>query len=558
MRGSAVSGATLIIVIFIMLLFGVLGWSLAVMQAGMYESSLRAIAPDQALNLAEAGARWGINEFIINSTMSSSDDACDSAAEWVTHTLYPGQYQVCTRSPQAAESGSVVVESIGYVPDVAAYQAKRRVKIMASVGSFDRSMIVRDLFNWNDSISSQSFINGSMLCMYYEHNKNGVYNEEGLDYSNNAADLLPRSNRLRPGANPPRRDVGQSIFPEINMAFYETDPKATVLAQDYSGTIENITRAGGYSSVRMARANFFGDSSLWPKWRGHALRNISRGPWKTGNWKEIDHIESDGRTAVLNGEVDWLEGERAVMEPRIGTTPVFTEVGRTRTYTYSFTVNGTFNWPVGQAVRNFSRGGWNYTDWGEVVASSSANNVTSVKILMDGSVQSEPSPPWRVGDWVGFVRRLTEDDCEWRSNGLLFNHNVLYVQSDVLFDTRPGNINTHRTGVVCEGDAVIRGVNGITLEKKPLLYPNLATKYGNIYSPDTPSGNNYNQRLSKRNFDDIIFTEYGDIYFNYVDCMAMYGSNVTLAGVFQMRYDPDLTKLTGYAFGVSGMNWQEE
>jgi len=40
--------------------------------------------------------------------------------------------------------------------------------------------------------------------------------------------------------------------------------------------------------------------------------------------------------------------------------------------------------------------------------------------------------------------------------------------------------------------------------------------------------------------------------------MAMYGANITLTGVFHMRYDPDLTKLTGYAFGLTGMTWEEE
>ncbi|MDD5775357.1 MAG: hypothetical protein PHS64_05405, partial [Candidatus Omnitrophica bacterium] len=259
---------------------------------------------------------------------------------------------------------------------------------------------------------------------------------------------------------------------------------------------------------------------------------------------------------VLTGQVDWIAGERVTVEPRIGTDPVFTEIGHSRVYQYSFNFNCNLTWTVGQAIRNFSKGVWEYPAWG-VITTLSHPTATTTRVIveMDPSVTSKT---WQLDDWIGMVRRFTEDDCEWWSNGVLFNHNITYVESDVLFDTRPGNINTRRTGVVCEGDAVIRGVNGLTLEKRPLLYPNLATKYGNIYSPDRPSGSNNNQRIAKRNFDDIVFTQYGDIYFNFVDCMAMYGGNVTLAGVFQMRYDPDLTKLSGYAFGVSGMTWQEE
>jgi hypothetical protein len=108
-------------------------------------------------------------------------------------------------------------------------------------------------------------------------------------------------------------------------------------------------------------------------------------------------------------------------------------------------------------------------------------------------------------------------------------------------------------GVIVEGDSVIRGEDDIYFSKWPEIYPNLATKNGNIYSPDRPWS-----REGGRNFDDIIFSQNGDIEFNYLDVKAVYGKNVKLSGTFIIRYDPDLTKLGGYAFGASGVTWKEQ
>jgi hypothetical protein len=530
-----------------MMIFGILGWTLAVMQTGTFESSLRAVQSEQALYLAEAGVRWGINGYISDGNLSSADDTCAIPADWITHTLAPGQYQVCIRPPQTGETGSVVVESIGYVPTVAAYQSKRQVKIMASVGSFDKTVMAQGLFNWTGADEDDSRVTGDMICMYYEANGNHVYNEEGIDYANadRPRDVLPRTDRARLT----RREVGEGIFPEIDMTFFENASDATVLGPANTSVIANVAASGADTQITVSQADFFGaDAPARARRVGHALRNISRGSWKNGTWKDIKSI-IDGATAVLNGTVAWLKDERVTIEPGIALDPVF-NAGQ---HTYNITFNGTASWPVGQAVRDFSKGTWNYTDWGVISALSSVNNKTNVTISMDTSVTSKT---WQAGDWIGVVRRFTSADAQ--SGGLLDQKNLLYIESDVLFDARSTDIDTSRTGIVVEGDAAIRGPRRIHLEKRPLLYPNLATKNGAIYSPDLPAGNNRNQRLDNRNFDDVIFSENGDILFNYVDCMAMYGRNITLSGVFNIRYDSQLTRIGGYGFGVSSYDWKEQ
>ncbi|MCU0651191.1 MAG: pilus assembly PilX N-terminal domain-containing protein [Candidatus Omnitrophica bacterium] len=552
---SAVKGATLIIVIFVIMLFGILGWTLAVMQSGSLESSLRTVQSEQALYLAEAGGRWGIYDYITNGVFSSADSVCNVTNDWKTHNLTPGQYQVCTRPPQTGETGTMVVESIGYVPNAAAYNAKRKVKIAASSGSFDKTVMARNLFNWSSCTKDErgdSYVTGDMLCLYYEGSNslngggNGIYNEYGIDYSNSSDNtyLLPKTNRQRAAA----RYVGESLFPELDMGFYENDTNATILMPSNTSKIVNVTNAGGYANITVATANFFGPSANWPSLTGHALRDISRGTWKNGTWKDILYIVNS-TAAVLNGTVDWEVGERVTRVPRIRTAPTF-NAGQHR---YNFTINGTLSWPTGQVIRNYSKGTWNYTDWGVISSRTSANNITNVTVQMDTSVSSGT---WQLNDLIGFVRRLSHVDTN--NGGLLDNKQLLYVESDVLFDVRDDEMDTDRTGIVAEGDAVIRGTDMLLLEKRPLLYPNIATKYGNIYSPDLPAGNNRNQRLDNRRFDDILFSEFGNIQFNYVDCMAMYASNITLSGVFRITYDTDLTKIGGYGFGVSSYEWKEE
>jgi hypothetical protein len=177
---------------------------------------------------------------------------------------------------------------------------------------------------------------------------------------------------------------------------------------------------------------------------------------------------------------------------------------------------------------------------------------------MDDLPHNPPLPAelWQAGDVIGMVRRFTSADCD--SGDLLDNKKkngpkVLYIESDVLFDVRDDPIDVTNVGVVVEGDSVIRGSDDISFTKWPQIYPNLATKNGRVYSPDRPSRDERG-----RNFDDIIFSQKGDIEFNYLDVKAVYGNNIKLSGTFIIRYDPDLTKIGGYAFGTSGIEWKEQ
>jgi hypothetical protein len=185
---------------------------------------------------------------------------------------------------------------------------------------------------------------------------------------------------------------------------------------------------------------------------------------------------------------------------------------------------------------------------------------TTLTIRVDNSVDlSNAANLWQVNDWLGEVRR-------YRNN--VSNQYLWYIMADVLFDLRnrqswepgsiDGNIRFRQTGLVSEGDITIKGPNEIRFSERPFAYPNLATKNGDLTSPDLPAGGSENARRGQRDFDDIVYTENGNLFFNYLDAKAAYGNNVTFDGQIRLNYDNDLTQLTGFIWGLSNIRWQEQ
>ncbi|MFA6383834.1 MAG: TadE family protein, partial [Candidatus Omnitrophota bacterium] len=281
MRKRAGGGFVLILVIFIMMVFGILGWTLAVMQAGNLGSAARNLQDRQALYLAESGAHWGLYNRISTGAAISSDSDCLDANDWVTHTIAPGQYKVCTRPAQASEAADIVVESIGYVPSAANYISSRQIKITANLGSFDKAIMASGVFDWVGADQYRSYVAGDMMCMYYESNGNNVYNETGIDYSG-VYPCRPRTNRTSRAA---RRDVGIGELPEIDMKSYELDSNVTVLAPCNTTTISDVAQVGGNTQITVSTPNFFGSQ---PADRGkmvkQVVRDISLGSWESGTW----------------------------------------------------------------------------------------------------------------------------------------------------------------------------------------------------------------------------------------------------------------------------------
>ena len=559
-------GISLIIVIFILMLLGMMGWTLAVLQSTDFDANSRVHDSEKALYLAETGLNYCYDQLINDPTWHTGpvfDQDCTDTGDWVTHNLTGGQYRFCCRAPLSTESGmgNIALEAEGYTPSYANYRTMRRVKVLIRLGAFSNACQVRGLLDWS-GWDSGSYIRGDIAAGQYEGNGNATHNEPNLDY------LSGTNNELPTGNNGDLRIIGAEPFPVVDMAFYETT------AQGFSElwvpplcakiTAVSLVDANNDTQLTLDTPLFTG---LSPSWTGQAVRNMSRGHCAPGRVSLIHSTPALSNTVIVNGVQDWAVGERITVALR---PSAIAWNNPTRTYTLTFPVNffttPFSNWN-GQVLRrlvyrqdpsgSFVYPGWSFQDWGVLTVTSA----TQCTVAIDSSVTlpSQYNPPadasyyWHVSGWFPWVtisRRFSAND---NNRGA-----PMYDCADSLMDLRNNDVNFYNTGLVSEGDVVLKGTNAIYFDRRPLIYPNVATQYGNIYG-DEPAGNNSNQQLRNRNFDDILYTQYGDVDVNCLDAKALYaGGNCTLHGIIHLSYERALKKLDGFQWGFANMHWQEQ
>ena len=547
-------GVALIIVIFAMMLFAVLGWTLARMQSTDFEADTRNFDSEETLNLAETGAQYALNQLsqdsswrtcggIGSTSCASVDSDCNDNGDWLNapHNLGSGQYNLCCRNPANGESGNAVIEARGYIPQQASYRAMRSVKIEVTLGNFDKVLQAKNIFDWSNLISNRAHINGDTQALYYNRNNINPYNE--------AEDLAV------PDGNGDTRDIAAQPYPSIDMAQYESEAGVT-WAPPGTAKITAISTVGGRTQLDL-------DSNIvTAQWNTQGLRNISQGSWENGTWEQINNALGNN-TVRLENLVSWAIGDRVTIAPKIASIDSFDNTNGDKKFRISFDSRITSSWTAQEAVRNFSRTGagtWNYREWGVIDSISTVGNTRYVIIRVDDSVNLAAGSPdrWATGEYVGEAKRYRNDVISG-GQGTLY-----YIMGDVIFDVRnrqptwennsiDENILFRRTALISEGDLGIRGTQRITFSDRPYAYPSLATKNGNIISPDAPDGGN-----GDRNFRDLVYTENGDLVFNYLRCRAAFGNNVTLSGDSDISYNNITLQLTGFTWGLSDITWREE
>lgn len=556
----------LIIVIFAMMLFAMLGLTLANLQSGDFEMNLHALDSEQAFNLAEAGQEWAIQKLVLDEAWrtdpTNPDDICgNDSQDWQTHDLSPGQYQICCRNATVSEQliGNIVIESQGYIPSIAKPRSIRQTKLILDIGSFDKVLIAKDLFDWS-LIHNGSTMNGNIQALNYEGDGDSSHSEDGIDYRNGASPLPPGT-----GKNT-QRIVASTPFPAIDMEYYEAQAKTAsykplnednIWMPPLTATISEKTTDAGKTRLKLVDPISglpfeFGLPLI--QWDTQSLRNISRGAWQTATtWAEISSV-SAADTVTLDTTVDdWSVGERITLIPKI-VLPI-TRTGNTYTINFSCDVfTPPYSKWKGEAIRNFSRptsNDWPYSDWGVITDNPTARQV---KVAIDSSINLDTSPSlrWNADEWVGIVKRYNDD----------VNDNKLwYIMADALLDLRDRDVTFKKTALIAEGDIAIKGTGNEKLHftEKPSAYPNVATKNGNIISLDTPGTGNDGARRQRRDFDDLVYTENGRLNFNYLDARAAYGNNIIFDGEIKLKYDKKLERrLTGFIWGLSNAQWQEQ
>ncbi|MFH0853351.1 MAG: hypothetical protein V1853_03000 [bacterium] len=197
-------------------------------------------------------------------------------------------------------------------------------------------------------------------------------------------------------------------------------------------------------------------------------------------------------------------------------------------------------------VRNIEPGrAWNGVDW-RVIRDRENNNEVEVNDFSD----------WQIGDTIRIGRRFYQNEG---------NGDIFYVQkADVLIDVQNDDITMitiRRSGIVVEGDIVIKGSNGLTFSDRVWrtdIWPALGTENGNITSLDAPYGSTNSERRSRRNFDNTIYSKNGTIDWNYLEGEAVIGNKIIFHNSIRLNYDPYESSFSGFGWGVAKRDWVEE
>ena len=431
---------TLIIAIFFMLIFALLGITLLQMQAVDSQLNLRNFDSERALYIAESGANWAVVYVKSNPDFRGTQE----------HTLDYGEYSVLIRDPQSSEKGDVVIESTGYIPFKDNYRAKRTVKIILIIGDLKNSVQVKNIFDWH-LMHSGSRIDGEILAGHFDGDGDDTLDELGEDYDPPPSPILPPD-----GSGDNRAFITEGEYPQIDMNYFESNA-----------------------------------SEIWDLQRESTIQSIN--------------------------------GNRITVHDNIFTTPAF-------------------QWNNRTIIRNLERS-WPDDDSWRVITQR-VNNRT---------VRVENATDWQVGDRVRTGRR-------WYQSTVFGG--IRYHKGDVLIDLRGGDLHFWRTYIIAEGEVAVRGTGSIFTSPGIFgtRYPSIATQYGDIDIPDTPSGGSETSRRLKHRFGGIVYTEFGNVFINYISGLAVMGVNVTLDGRVYLDnprfFNQPSTQ--GFDFAPATLFWKEK
>ncbi len=142
---------TLIIVIFLMLVFSVMGTTLLIMQSGDFEFNLRNFELEKALYIAESGIEWAMREVADNFDCDFDGDGKDIYSGTVLHNLGNNQYRVDCACSDNQCSSSITLISSGFMSQESNYRTMRIVEVDITKGAFTNVLTGGDLFDWHNT-----------------------------------------------------------------------------------------------------------------------------------------------------------------------------------------------------------------------------------------------------------------------------------------------------------------------------------------------------------------------------------------------------------------------
>jgi hypothetical protein len=308
-----------------MMLFAVLGVTLAVMQSGDFEVNLRNLDSERALYLAESGGQWALNQLSQDGGFRT-DATHGYGSGYAQHSLSPGQYNVSCSDGTGTEAGKVIIVSTGYVPTQANPRGVRMVRMVVVLSGSLSNVIGCQVFDWSAAKAAHTVtIDGDIGALNYNGDGNSTYNEVGTDYRPTAP-LLPAGSGAR--AIGDRSSTIPMQWYHDNSDCEWPNPGTTPI----TSTVSSVGGAGGNQLT--ATSSIFTSSMV-----GQAVRNLSiptlpSGAWADCGWAVITTRTSDTRVTVDKNLVscnNWQAGNNIRLVRRYSDTapvPPAPESGR--------------------------------------------------------------------------------------------------------------------------------------------------------------------------------------------------------------------------------------
>lgn len=488
-------GIGLIIVIFAVMVFAILGWTVTSLVSTDFEANVRNFESEKSLDVAESGLQEALM------LIKNADAAFDADADQLNRTLPAGYGQyIVTRSTVGS---TVTVVSTGYVPQQTNYRAMRRVSAVISLSAFCRGAMIRHLLNWFD-IDSGSNIDGEIMVV----DRPG-YSLDGYKGDNDSFNSEPEDMAV-PGSGLRSTTPTDTGYPEIDMDFYENEAGDWLGIFDLTkkwestpmeATITNVELVTGTGASRRLKITvnqplFHGSGpghqgliKCWDcGWRDYVIVRNKRGAgalatkWDYKNWGVI----------IVNKHSD---------------TSVTLEFDSTANITQEPNI-------------------WHVTD----------QVVIGKRFFGD-----HDSWPFKFAlEYVWYVKGDVLFDV--RDQNASFRGTSVIAEGDI----------------VIRGDEEILMRCYRTTSPFFETFPNIATQTGDIYSPDAPSGGSGSAKANKRDFDGLIYSETGDIDFSYINGIAMMAANVTLHRYIKLKYTDRYVEGNGFSIGSSMIQWKEQ
>lgn len=292
-KQEANKGISLIIAVFAIMLFSVLGWTLVKIQSTDFESNVSTgnLNSERALNLAEAGAEWTLQRLSLNGGFRT-DTTNGYPLGYAQHSISPGQYRVSCLDGTGDDFGLVIITSNGYIPSASSYNTTRQVRLKIQVGSLTKAVMTQaadpdnqnvGLFDWSLANAGHTVtINGDISAGHYSGDGDANPDEANQDYG--TAPMLP------PGAAGSKRDF-TATYPAIDMKWFHDNATTVWPASniDIDNTISST--ANGDVNTSCIRTD---DSGFFNNMNSQAIR------LSAANLDDLDNQDNWRRIVGLN------------------------------------------------------------------------------------------------------------------------------------------------------------------------------------------------------------------------------------------------------------------